>query len=361
MRFVDRSIRDFYKGSRRAIELEDAEAIRLQTEVEQHQAAWAQQVAAEAKRPPQPPPRTIRWMQIVGWLALIGAALGWFWGSVLAVVTAGRWPLGGFAVTGVAWVCMPVVGLVGLGLVLFADRKRQRKRSRSTSHTQALAPQPARRIVPAWTLRVLDPGWQGRAGTTGEAGERRLYDYLQGHLNGDYYGITGLSLTPRSDIDLIVVGPTGVWVLDSKYWSDMVSFEGGEWRRFRRVGRLGYEDWRDERVTAPPDIQIQRECLQVAGAIADGTGWPFEDVCDMVRGVIVFTHSYTHLYKRHTFPVAVEELTPELIRRLTDEDEKRILNPDEVLSMIEALCNRDLESQGRRQSGVALAEELAQA
>ena len=123
----------------------------------------------------------------------------------------------------------------------------------------------------------------------------------------------------------------------------------------------GFEGWRDERVTAPPDVQIQRECLQVAGAIADGTGWPFEDVCDIVRGVIVFTHSYTHLYKRHTFPVAVEELTPELIRRLTDEYEKRILNPDDVLSMIEALCNRDLESQGRRQLGVALAEELAQA
>lgn len=338
MYFVDRSVRDFYKG------LLDARALNQRSPVR----------PPVATPPPARPivPRYLIGLQLIGGGALMVGFLG-----VVAFFMPGMWlaqwtPDLFFNLVALVWCVLVPGALAGLLLVVFAEVLKPRR--------PRVAPQrsaPAS-LLDVWCQRVFSPGWQGRPGTTGAEGERRLYDYLAQNLGPDFYGISGLSLAPRSDIDLIVLGPAGIWVLDSKYWSETVTYSDGEWQRVRRDRLDGGNRLQTESVS-PLDVQIQRVCFEVAGAISDGTGRSYEDVLNDVRGIVVFTHPRVYRYRPFDFPVVTEELTPALIQRFRQTRRDGPLTRDEIFQMIEALCNRDRESQGARLSGVALAADLA--
>ena len=59
----------------------------------------------------------------------------------------------------------------------------------------------------------------------GTEGEKRVAKIL-GKLPDDYYVINGLS-TDRGDLDHVVIGPTGVFVVDAKHWRGVVSSADG--------------------------------------------------------------------------------------------------------------------------------------
>ena len=62
-----------------------------------------------------------------------------------------------------------------------------------------------------------------RKGATGEA----LVGFLLEGLPDDYMVIHGLKLNPRSgDIDHIVVGPSGVYAIDTKNWRGVITADG---------------------------------------------------------------------------------------------------------------------------------------
>jgi hypothetical protein len=65
--------------------------------------------------------------------------------------------------------------------------------------------------------------------TAGSIGERQLLSILGNQLADEYIAVGGALLLRNLDIDVVVIGPTGIWVLESKYWSGDVTVHTGKW------------------------------------------------------------------------------------------------------------------------------------
>jgi hypothetical protein len=65
----------------------------------------------------------------------------------------------------------------------------------------------------------------------GDGGENKLIASLSDVLDDRFFAIQGLLVAHRLDIDVLVVGPTGIWVLESKDWSGTITVRGGDWYR----------------------------------------------------------------------------------------------------------------------------------
>ena len=70
---------------------------------------------------------------------------------------------------------------------------------------------------------IYSGGWQG---------EKQVAKILTSTLNDDYYLLNDLYLRDGGgDIDHLVLGPNGVFVLETKNWSGNVSCNGDDWQR----------------------------------------------------------------------------------------------------------------------------------
>ena len=69
---------------------------------------------------------------------------------------------------------------------------------------------------------IYNGGWQG---------EKQVAKLLSNTLSDDYYLLNDLYLRDGGgDIDHIVLGPNGVFVLETKNWSGSISCNGDEWQ-----------------------------------------------------------------------------------------------------------------------------------
>ncbi|MDD5111386.1 MAG: nuclease-related domain-containing protein [Candidatus Altiarchaeota archaeon] len=74
--------------------------------------------------------------------------------------------------------------------------------------------------------------------SSGPRGERRVLEDLM-RLSDDYFLARNVVIAPsRGDIDYIVIGPTGVFVVETKNVGGVVSCDGDTWSR-HKVGRGG--------------------------------------------------------------------------------------------------------------------------
>src|SRR5262249_44037911 len=100
----------------------------------------------------------------------------------------------------------------------------------------------------------------------GFSGERQVGAVLARELPDEYVLINGLQL-PRGagDIDHLVVGPTGVWLLETKTMAGRIVCEpDGTWRR-TRIGRAGtaYPAYIGDPVAqVQRNIHAVRDCLR---------------------------------------------------------------------------------------------------
>ncbi len=57
------------------------------------------------------------------------------------------------------------------------------------------------------------------------------------HLNpgrdGKWFVLTNVMFSKSEDADIVLVGPAGIWVLESKYWSGHINIEKGKWSRVK--------------------------------------------------------------------------------------------------------------------------------
>ncbi len=359
----NRAARDFWKGYQRILAFDELEEERVARDVERQQEAITR-ARAELAVPVQVTPTDgTRTLRIAGWLILSASSVGCLVGG-LATPWLANYSFGTLPIM-IVWCFLPQAIAGAAALLLFSYLEQRKNLAAAKADHQrrieAAIPKvpPARSIYEPWSERVIGCGWQGRAATTGAPGERHLFEYLYKQLGNDFYCLSGLSLLPRSDMDIVLIGPSGVTVLDSKYWADVVAFENEEWIRLRRGDASGSQDWVRERVASPLEVQLQRECLQVAGAISDGLGWRYEDVCECVQGILVFTHPRVELHRPHLFPAAAELISPELVARIMSQESGRSFTLNERRAIVEALCNRDLEPPEPRFSALELAVRLA--
>jgi hypothetical protein len=163
-------------------------------------------------------------------------------------------------------------------------------------------------------------------------GERAEVEFLKSlsFLDDQYIAVWGLLTSARvtSDTDVLLLGPTGIWVFEVKYWSGVISKENGEWfTKHWRGGRKKQDkspdqQWMDQKEEIVKTIRMRLPTKP----------W----LADLIKGGVVFTHERAQLGQ-----VAGNLVTcgkPEAWRaRIRDAKSDREFSPQDHLQLLDAL------------------------
>jgi hypothetical protein len=119
----------------------------------------------------------------------------------------------------------------------------------------------------------------------GWEGEKRVTKLLRSSLSDDYYLINNLRLPGYGDVDHVVLGPNGVFVLETKNWSGKISCNGDFWQRKG-----------NRHVPGSPSEQAKRNAAKVRYAIDASGNLPFSVWLD---AIVVFTNNHAELHLRN--------------------------------------------------------------
>lgn len=122
--------------------------------------------------------------------------------------------------------------------------------------------------------RIYNGGWSG---------EKRVAKLLTQTLSDDYTLLNDLYLrNGGGDIDHIVLAPSGVFVLETKNWSGVISCNGDEWQR---IGKRG--------VQGSPSLQVKRNAARIKHIIDSAPS--LRQLNIRVNGLVVFANNHATL------------------------------------------------------------------
>jgi hypothetical protein len=126
-------------------------------------------------------------------------------------------------------------------------------------------------------------GWQG---------EKEVSTLLSHTLSDDYYLLNNLYLRDGGgDIDHIVLGSNGVFVLETKNWSGTVSCNGDEWQR---SGKRNF--------SGSPSRQVKRNAARIKQIFDNNP--ELKSLGIWVEGIVVLTNNHATLHVSNpTVPV----------------------------------------------------------
>jgi Nuclease-related domain/TadE-like protein len=188
----------------------------------------------------------------------------------------------------------------------------------------------------------------------GFSGERHVGAVLALELPQAYAVLNGLKL-PRGagDIDHLVVGPTGVFVLETKTMAGhVVCAEDGTWSR-TRLGRAGT---RYPAYIGDPAAQAQRNIMALRNYLRQRLPMLFEPGRGLwIEGLLVFPHPRTELDTEHS-PIQALRLE-DVSRHIASHSPRRLLQAPEVDAVVSVLV---AESQGQPQPMARSAQALVE-
>jgi Nuclease-related domain/TadE-like protein len=190
----------------------------------------------------------------------------------------------------------------------------------------------------------------------GLSGERHVGQVLARELPQEYVLVNGLKL-PRGagDIDHLVVGPSGVFLLETKTMAGRIVCEpDGSWRR-TKVGRAGtpYAAY-----IGDPAAQVQRNIFAVRDCLRTQLPGLFRRPPLWIEGLVVFPHPRTELDAEHSRVPAMrlDQATSHICLHVP----LRPLQPREVDDVVDVLLVEGMERSSRMvhsaQSAQALVE-----
>jgi len=116
----------------------------------------------------------------------------------------------------------------------------------------------------------------------GLQGEKTVTNLLGKVLNDDYYLLTGIYLQGGGgDIDHLVLGPNGVFVLETKNWSGKITCNGDAWHR------------PGKRDMGSPSRQAKRNASKISHIIKNISTLNLSSI--WIEGIVVFTNSHIKL------------------------------------------------------------------
>ncbi|MDQ3809326.1 MAG: NERD domain-containing protein, partial [Chloroflexota bacterium] len=186
----------------------------------------------------------------------------------------------------------------------------------------------------------------------GRNGERDVRAALARELSEDFVVLNGLTLPPAADdLDHVVVGPTGVFLLETKTMAgQIVCAPDGTWRRMK-VGRGGtaYGAF-----IGDPAAQTQRNIFALRTCLRRRLPHLFQGTPLWIEGLVVFAHPGADLSAAASRVPAVRlDQTAAWIR---EHRPRRPLPPDEVSAVAAALLRERLLVTGLARTAQALVE-----
>ncbi len=260
--------------------------------------------------------------QPIGWLSAMLAA------ACVLVVFA---KLGGVAALGWLVLLIGVVGVAaprdvvpGIGPALFvtvailavlwlANRRRGRRDERGRE-------------------------WQQQQ-VVGRSGEIQVRGVLARELPDDYVLINGLALPRGSgDIDHLVIGPSGVFLLETKTMAGRIVCKAdGTWQR-TKIGRGGtsYVGY-----IGDPAAQVQRNIFAVRECLRRRLPHLYQGTPLWLQGVLVFPHPRAELHTESS-PVPAVRLV-DLTQHICQNRPRRSLLPTDTVEIAQALLGEQHE------------------
>ncbi len=155
--------------------------------------------------------------------------------------------------------------------------------------------------------RIYSGGWTG---------EKQVAKLLNSKLNDDYYLLNDLYLRDGGgDIDHIVLGPNGVFVLETKNWSRSISCNGDEWQR---VGKRNF--------SGSPSRQVKRNAAKIKQIIDSNPN--LRPLSIWVEGIVVFTNNHATLHVNNpTVPILK---LPQLSNYITTHSSSRSISREQL-------------------------------
>lgn len=184
-------------------------------------------------------------------------------------------------------------------------------------------------------------GLEGLRETEGSDGERALASLLEKALDDHYVCLVGPLVAESLDVDLLILGPTGLWVLDSKYHRGRVDYVGGQFIKTKTLG--------DRTVEKEFDIvyEMDREIGGVRAALSEPALKPLQG---QVRGIVAFTHPEIRLHTLGApFPCLLPKQVPAAILRAP---QVRAINPEAIFRVIDALAHQAVRLATNEADGV---------
>ena len=118
----------------------------------------------------------------------------------------------------------------------------------------------------------------------GYTGEKQVANLLTHTLNDDYYLLNDLYLRGGGgDFDHIVLGPNGVFVLETKNWNGTISCNGDEWQR---SGKRNF--------SSSPSRQVKRNAARIQQIINNNPS--LRALGTFVEGIVVLTNNHANLH-----------------------------------------------------------------
>lgn len=131
----------------------------------------------------------------------------------------------------------------------------------------------------------------------GDAGELDFLRRLASRLSDEYLAVRGLltSAGQTNDTDVLVVGPSGVWIFEVKHWRGRIVKQEGVWKQIQtRRGKMGKKQVEERIVEQAPDDQWLRQAQEVVRTLQrhlpEGVLPADLDPADLIQGGVVFTH-----------------------------------------------------------------------
>lgn len=180
----------------------------------------------------------------------------------------------------------------------------------------------------------------------GAIGVLRTLNALSGRLGDGWFVLTNVMISRKEDADIVVVGPSGIWILESKYWDGYINIEQGRWSRVRVYYTPGrHRQTEYTRINKCWDAQWMRQSNALVGILSratfsvDGRRLP-----DLITGGIVLSHRQARLNTDGSQHVDIANISYWCYRMSLSENNP-CLSFEERLRVVDALLSVSQQNQ----------------
>lgn len=125
----------------------------------------------------------------------------------------------------------------------------------------------------------------------GDEGEKALLDALNGKLSNSYIALHQYMVRQNLDADVLILGPNGIWLLESKFNSGTIICRNGEWTQEKHYYEPGGKRAFKRIPKKPYDKQWLAEKNSIIQTIIRRMPQDMKWIANEIKGGLVFTHN----------------------------------------------------------------------